>query len=85
MSTTIRLTPHGEALLQKQLASGPYRSPEEVVERALETLAESGEQSRASGSTMTTAEAIADIMELRNGLTLGGLKIKDLINEGRRH
>ncbi len=85
MNTTIRLTPHAESLLQKQLASGPYRSPEEVVERALETLAESSERSHAVGSMMTPAEAVADIMELRKGLTLGGLKIKDLINEGRKY
>ena len=38
--STIRLTPHSEELLQKQLARGPYRSPEEVIERALETLAQ---------------------------------------------
>ncbi|HEV3219703.1 MAG TPA: hypothetical protein VGZ48_08020 [Candidatus Acidoferrales bacterium] len=85
MSTTIRLTPHGEALLKKQLANGTYSSPEEVVERALETLAKDGEQSRASSSTMTPAEAIADIQEIRKGVTLGGLKIKDLIHEGHKY
>jgi Arc/MetJ-type ribon-helix-helix transcriptional regulator len=35
---TIRLGPHGEELLQEQLARGAYRSPEEVIERALEAL-----------------------------------------------
>lgn len=85
MSTTIRLTPHGEALLQKQLANGPYRSPEEVVERALETLAENSEQPRVSASTMTPAEAVADIQANRKGVTLGGLKIRDLIHEGHKY
>jgi Arc/MetJ-type ribon-helix-helix transcriptional regulator len=85
MSTTIRLTPHGEALLQKQLANGSYRSPEEVVERALETLAENSEQSRVSASTMTPAEAVADIQANRKGVTLGGLKIRDLIHEGHKY
>jgi Arc/MetJ-type ribon-helix-helix transcriptional regulator len=85
MSTTIRLTPHGEALLQKQLANGSYRSPEEVVERALETLAENSEQSPLAHSPMTPAEAIADIMEIRKGVTLGGLKIKDLIHEVHKY
>jgi prevent-host-death family protein len=28
--------------------------------------------------------AVAEIPEMRKGVTLGGLKIKDLINEGRR-
>jgi hypothetical protein len=38
--STIRLTPHSEELLQKQLTRGPYRPSEEVIERALETLAQ---------------------------------------------
>jgi predicted transcriptional regulator len=85
MSTTIRLTPRGEALLQKQLANGTYRSPEEVVERALETLADNCDHSRLTPTKMTPAEAIADILEVREGVTLGGLKIKDLIHEGHKY
>jgi Arc/MetJ-type ribon-helix-helix transcriptional regulator len=87
MSTTIRLTPHGEQLLREQLSAGPYRSAEEVIERALESLAH--ENSHRNGSTAalqkSASEAIAEMMELRGNLTLGGLKIKDLINEGRKH
>ncbi len=33
----------------------------------------------------TVAEAIDSIRELRKGNTLGGLKIKDLINEGHKY
>jgi Arc/MetJ-type ribon-helix-helix transcriptional regulator len=83
--STVRLTPHGEALLQKQLANGSYRSPEEVVERALETLAENSEKSLLGHSKMTPAEAVADIQENRKGVTLGALKIRDLIHEGRKY
>ena len=54
-----------------------------LVTRALETLAEK-ELPSAPTRTMTPAEAVADIRELRKGVTLGGLRIKDLINEGRR-
>jgi Arc/MetJ-type ribon-helix-helix transcriptional regulator len=36
----VRLNPHSEELLKEQLARGPYHSPEEVIERALETLTE---------------------------------------------
>lgn len=36
----IRLNPHSEELIKEQMARGPYRSPEEVIERALETLSE---------------------------------------------
>lgn len=65
-------------------ASGRYRSPQEVVICALETLAEK-ERPTASTRTMTPAEAVADIRELRRGVTLGGDRIKDLIEEGRKH
>jgi hypothetical protein len=33
---------------------------------------------------MWPAEAVADIRELRKGVTLGGLRIKELINEERK-
>jgi Arc/MetJ-type ribon-helix-helix transcriptional regulator len=82
MSTTVRLTPHGEALLQKQLANGSFRSPEEVVERALEKLAENSESDLVS--KRTPAEAIAGILENRKGVRLRGLRIRDLIHEGHR-
>ena len=36
----IRLTRHSEDLLKQQLAQGQFHSPEEVVERALETLSQ---------------------------------------------
>jgi Arc/MetJ-type ribon-helix-helix transcriptional regulator len=62
---TIRLTPHGEELLQEQLARGAYRSPEELIERALETLAQREPPSFHLGpSTKSPAEAVADILEI---------------------
>jgi hypothetical protein len=36
-------------------------------------------------SSQTAAEAVADIRRLREGNTLDGLKIRDLINEGRKY
>jgi len=35
--------------------------------------------------TKTPAEAVADILELRKGVKLGGLEIKDLIHEGHKY
>lgn len=84
--STIRLTPHSEELLKEQLTRGPYRSPEEVIERALETLAQKDSiPSRLGPSTKSPAEAVADILELRKGVRLGGLKIKDLTHEGHKY
>jgi hypothetical protein len=83
MPLTLTLGPHGEQLVQAHLRTGRYRSPEEVVTRALETLAEK-EPTPVPTTPMTPSEAVADIRELRKGVTLGGLRIKDLINEGRK-
>jgi len=84
MSLTLTLDTHGEHLVAAHLRSGLYQSPEEVVTRALETLAAKKLHSVSTG-TMSPAEAVADIRELRKGITLGGLRIKELINEGRKY
>ena len=84
--STVRLTPHSEELLQEQLTRGLYQSPEEVIERALETLAQKESiPFQFASSTKSPAEAVADILELRKGVRLGGLKIKDLIHEGHKY
>jgi hypothetical protein len=84
MPLTLTLGPHGEQLVAAHLRTGRYNSPEEVVTRALETLAEK-EPPTLPARTMTPAEAVADIRELRKGVTLGGLGVKDLINVGRKY
>jgi hypothetical protein len=84
MSLTLTLDAHGEELVAAHLRSGLYRSPEEVVTRALETRADKGQHAASIGTT-TPAEAVDDISELRKGVTLGGLRIGDLINEGRKY
>ena len=84
--STVRLTPHSEELLQEQLTRGLYQSPEEVIERALETLSQKQSIPLHLGpSTKSPAEAVADILELRKGVRLGGLNIKDLIHEGHKY
>lgn len=83
MAVTLTLDPHGEQLLSAYLRSGRYRSPEEVVTRALETLAE--QEPPAAQRKRTPAEAVAHIRASRKGITLGGLKIKDLIHEGHKY
>ncbi len=84
MALTLTLDPNGERLVADYLRSGRFSSPEEVVAQALETLARS-DQPGEMPQPMTPAEAVADILAMRVGLTLGGLKIKDLINEGRKY
>jgi Arc/MetJ-type ribon-helix-helix transcriptional regulator len=83
---TIRLTPYSEELLQQQLTRGAYRSREEIIERALETLAQKESTSfpPASGAK-SPAEAVADILEIQKRNRLGGLKVKELIHEGHKY
>jgi hypothetical protein len=77
---TVTLTPHAEALLSQLADAG---SPEELVERGLEQLAENRSSRRKSG--MTPAEAVDRILQLRERNTLGGISVKELINEGRKY
>jgi hypothetical protein len=58
----VKLTPHSESLLREYLAHGVYRTPEEVIERALETLAE-----KEAGAVSTTAmpETRTSILQLQ--------------------
>lgn len=76
----VRLTPHSERLLKERLLQGGFRSPEEVVERALELLSEKLSNSE-GGSSNTAAHALAEILG-RKGVTLGGIRIKNLVHEG---
>jgi hypothetical protein len=86
MDTTIHLTPHSQKLLEEQLAHGSFRSPEEVIERALETLAQKESVPFRRGPlSKSPAEAVADILEIQKRNRLGGLKIKDLIHEGHKY
>ena len=62
------------------MAKHPERSVPEIIESVL--VDASGAERR---STMTAHEAVDDIRKLRKGVTLGCLKIKDLINEGRSY
>jgi hypothetical protein len=84
---TVRLSPHGQQLLESALARGLGHSAEEVVERALEA---------ATGAVETPFEeererrrqAVASMIAFREEyhLTLGpGERIQDLIHEGRKY
>jgi hypothetical protein len=84
---TLRLSPHVQELLEAALARGVGRSPEEVVERALE--AASGMAGTASNEEFERRrQAVADMLAFRTEyhLTLGpGERIRDLIHEGHKY
>ena len=81
----VRLDPRSERLIEQQLRAGRYHSPEDVIARALETLA-------AEGSTRLEEkerrEAVQDMLEFagKHRFTLGeGLRIRDLIHEVHKY
>jgi Arc/MetJ-type ribon-helix-helix transcriptional regulator len=75
------LKPSHEQLVQEALKSGRYRDVDEFLDEALSAW----KTSEAGRYDLKKAQAAAaSIRELRKGVTLGGLKIKDLVAEGRR-
>jgi Arc/MetJ-type ribon-helix-helix transcriptional regulator len=81
----IRLDPRSEHLIEQQLRAGRFNTPEEVVARALETLA--GEET-ARLEENDRQQAVRDMLNFgaKNRFTLGeGLRIRDLIHEGQKY
>ena len=75
----VTLTSRAQDLLRELAHLG---SAEQIIEMALERLV--ADQPPAK-KRMTAQEAVDRIRELRKGNTLGGLSVKDLINEGRKY
>ena len=78
---TIELKPQQEQVVNEALRSGRYRNVGEFLDEALAVWKQ---QEHAPAFDKQKAQAAAArIRELRKGVSLGGLKIRDLINEGR--
>jgi hypothetical protein len=54
-----------------------------ALDRYVQTLVESCIP--VSSSAETPEQAVAEIRKLRKGLSLGGLRVRDLIQEGRKY
>jgi Arc/MetJ-type ribon-helix-helix transcriptional regulator len=81
----IRLDSRSEHLIEQQLRAGRFNTPEEVVARALETMA--GEET-ARLEENDRQQAVRDMLNFaaKNRFTLGeGLRIRDLIHEGQKY
>jgi N-acyl-L-homoserine lactone synthetase len=84
---TVRLSTHGQQLLEAALARGLGNSPEEVIERALEA-ASSATTNVSDPERAGRREAVAGVLAFRekHHLTLGpGLRIQDLVHEGHKY
>jgi hypothetical protein len=84
---TVQLTPHGQEMLEAALTRGVGRSPEEVVERALE-VAVGAAAALSEDEGERRRQAVASMLAFREEyhLTLGvGERIQNLIHEGHRY
>jgi hypothetical protein len=78
---TIEITrPEIESLIHQQLQSGAFVDAEDVILRALQSLSPDLEP---VFDKQRAQAAGARIREVSKGLTLGGLTIRELIDEGR--
>jgi hypothetical protein len=78
---TIEITrPEIESLIHQQLQSGAFVDAEELILRASKSLTPEPQPVFDKERAMTAG---ACIRELSKGLTLGGLTIRQLIDEGR--
>ena len=82
----VTLTPHAEKLVEAALARGLGNSPEEIVERALETIARedavlSEEEKERRRQAVDGMRAFGE----KHHLSFGpGERIKDLLHEGHK-
>jgi Arc/MetJ-type ribon-helix-helix transcriptional regulator len=79
---TIRLKPETERLVQEELQKGYFHSVDEIIVQGVQSRREAKLMSQ-NRRHKTAREAIAHIREIRQGVSLGSAKIKDLMNEGR--
>jgi len=76
MAVTIKLKPEHQRVVDRAIQSGAYRDPGEVISAALEILAEGIQEGNGQPRK-------SRLWELREGLSLGDISIRELIEEGR--
>ncbi len=81
----VHLDSRAERLIQEQLSTGRFHSAEEVVARALESLAATESQHQNSPEQIRAVDEMMDFAKTHR-ITLGdNLSIRDLITEGRKY
>ena len=77
---SIQLNPEQEHVIHQVLETGKYRSLDEVLDSAIEAI----RQREGIPPALTRSQLAGQrIRELRKGVTLGTLSIRELIGEGR--
>lgn len=81
----IHLTREEEQIVNQELASGRFRTTEEVIAEALRAL-HGQRRSRVATSAAARRKAVREMLSFveRNRVHLNGVSVKDLIHEGHR-
>jgi Arc/MetJ-type ribon-helix-helix transcriptional regulator len=79
---TIELKPEHSRIIEDAVQSGHYRSVDEFLDEAFAAWRTRDNQPKFDREKARAAAR--RIRELRKGVSLRGLTIKDLVNEGRR-
>lgn len=77
----IELKPEQEQILKEQIENGRLLSVDDFVDQALEALQQ--KSNPAARSRRSPAEVVAHLRQIREGVSLGGLRTKELRDEGR--
>ena len=81
----VHLDLHSQRLIEQELSAGRARSPEEVVARALEALADRDTPHWDEDSRRQSVQNMLEFAD-KHGFTVGeGLSIRDLIHEGHKY
>ena len=78
-SMVIEVKPETERLVREEIESGHIRSIDDLIVEGVHAV-----RARTSPPAGQCADAAARLRELRKGITLGGLRIRDLAHEGHR-
>jgi putative addiction module CopG family antidote len=86
IAMNITLTPEQEKIVRDELKSGHFRSAEEVIGVALQTLREKEQSSAGVTSNGAQREAVKEMLAFveKNRVRLEGISVKELIHEGHR-
>ena len=82
----IRLTPEQERMVRDELKSRRFRTAEDVIGAALQSLRESEASADAAASNGAQREAVRNMLSFveKNSVRLEGVSVKELIHEGHR-
>jgi Arc/MetJ-type ribon-helix-helix transcriptional regulator len=78
----LQIKPETEELVHEEIRNGNFSSVDDLIVQGVIAWRERFPKA-AAAPRRTPAEAIAHIRKSRGGSSLGGLRIKDLMNEGR--